>query len=171
VGGILRDTIDVAINSLPYIPLAIGIGLLADEIVALYRLRLFRTLTLLAVAVSMCIHLGIPTIQFSKEAYSLAVFVALLRPSAKFRFHRLHTIAEYSYAIYILHMWILFVAVSVLYRTGIGKTAGIVLSGSVVIFGLSLFSSVLLRKLFPYDWLLPMIPINYGNQHSMEFKH
>lgn len=171
VVGILRGTIDVAINSLPYIPLAIGIGLLADEIVALYRRRLFRTLTLLAVAVWMCIHLGIPTIQFSKEVYSLAVFVALLRPLTKFRFRSLCTIAEYSYAVYILNMWILMIAWSFLYRAGIDKTAGIVLTGSVVVFGLSLLSSILLRKLFPYHWLLPLIPINYGNQASMEFKH
>jgi peptidoglycan/LPS O-acetylase OafA/YrhL len=169
--GNLRGFIERTINYLPYIPLAIGIGLLADEIVALYRRRLFRTLTLLAVAVWMCIYLGIPAIPFNREVYSLVVFVALLRPLAKFSFRSLCTIAEYSYAIYILHMWILLITVSVLYRAGIGKTAGIVITGSIIIFGLSLLISALLRKLFPWDWFLPSIPINCGNQHSMELRH
>jgi peptidoglycan/LPS O-acetylase OafA/YrhL len=169
--GDLRGFIEATINYLHYIPLAVGIGLLADEIVALYRRRLFRILMLLAVAVWMCIYLGIPTIQFGKEVYSLVVFVSLLRPLAKFSFRSLCTIAEYSYAIYILHMWILQVAVSVLYRAGIGKTAGIVVTGSIILFGLSLLISALLRKLFPWDWLLPLIPINCGNQHSMELRH
>jgi membrane-bound acyltransferase YfiQ involved in biofilm formation len=159
VVGILRGFIEQTMNYLPYILLAIGIGLLADEIDALYRRRLFRILTLIAVAVWMCIYLGIPTIQFGKQVYSLVVFVALLRPLAEFRFRRLCTIAEYSYAVYILNMWILMIAWSVLYRTGIDNTAGIVLTGSVVVFGLSMLSSILLRKLFPYDWLFPLIPI------------
>ena len=171
VVGNLRGFIGATINYLPYIPLAISIGLLADEIVALYKRRLFRIITLLAVAVWLCIYLGIPTMKFGKEVYSFGVFVALLRPSSEFRFRSLYVIVEYSYAVYILHMWILMIAWSVLYRAGIDKTAGIILAGSVVVFGLSLLSSVLLRKLLPYDWLLPLIPIYYENQYSKEFKH
>ncbi len=158
---IFRGFIEATVNHFPYVLLAIGIGLVADEIMALYRCRLFRTLTLIACAACMCIHVAIPTIKFSKEAYSLAVFVALLRPIAKFRFDRIRTIAEHSYAIYILHMWILLAAVSFLYRAGIGKTAGIVVTGSIVAFGLSILSSVLLRRLFPWDWLVPLNPIKF----------
>ncbi len=163
VGGF----VGTAINYLPYIPLTIGIGLLADEIESLYRHRLFRTLTLFAVALSLVIYFEIPTMKFGKEINSFAGFIALLRPSTGFRFRSLYTIAEYSYAIYIVNMWILLIAWSVLYRAGIDKTPGIVLTGSVVVFWLSMLSSVLLRRLFPYDWFLPLIPITDGNQQSM----
>lgn len=158
------------INYLPSILLAIAIGLLADEIETWYRHRLFRTLTLLAVAAWLAIYLEIPTIKFGKEIYSFAVFIALLRPLTKLRFRSFYTIAKYSYAVYILSMWVLMIAWSVLYRAGIDKTPGIVLSGSAIVFGLSLLSSVLLRRLFPYDWLLPLIPINYRTEQSLEFR-
>ncbi len=40
-------------------------------------------------------------------------------------------------------------------------TAGFVVLWSVIIYSVSLAAAILLRKMFPKDWLIPLIPISY----------
>lgn len=143
----------------PYIPLALAIALYADKISAFYQRRANRVLALFAVALIMFVHLVNDSLPFTKGIYSLVVFLALLQPIPARIVNSLRPIATYSYPIYILHLLVSSVVVSFLYRSRIEPSASLVLLGSVLIFGLSLLASVVMRRLFPWDWFLPLIPI------------
>lgn len=148
-------------NYSAYVPVALGIALYAEQICTLYRRRTYRILSLLVVAITMWIHLVNDSLPFTKGLYSLAVFVALLRPLPAVAINALRPIAMYSYPIYILHYLVSrVVAYEIFQRARVEATPGNILLGSIVVFGLSLLASVLMRKFFPRDWFLPLIPIS-----------
>jgi hypothetical protein len=140
-----------------YVPAAIGIALKAGGISALYERRACQRLSLLLVAITMCAHV-LTDAPFTKGAYSLAVFVAMLQPLPAAVVNTLRPIATYSYPIYILHYLISsLVAYKIFDRAQLQPTPAYILLGSFVVFGLSLLAAVSLRRLFPWDWFLPLI--------------
>lgn len=143
-----------------YIPLGVGVALLADKIVFLYHRPMFRVLSLVIIGLSMAFHFGTSS-KITREVYSLAVFVALLGPLPRISLNGIREIAKYSYGIYILHLLMLGLVEMAIRRAGIEFTMGVLFCGSGVVFGLSLLGTIMLRKLFPYEWFLPLIPVSY----------
>lgn len=144
-----------------YVPAALGLALCAARIEALYARPVYRMLSLLTVAGALWMHLALnDSFPFTKGLYSLAVFVALLQPLPAVVVNALRPIATYSYPIYIIHYLVSYiVAYKIFRRAPVAATPGKILLGSLFVFGLSLLASVALRKLFPHDWFLPLIPI------------
>jgi hypothetical protein len=161
VDGMLQLSAVAALRCLSYIPLGIGVALLADKIVLLYCRPMFRTLSIVVIAISMAFHFGTST-KLSREVYSLAVFVALLGPLPRIPFNGIQRIARYTYGIYILHFLISGVVTTAIRQAGIGFTMGVLLAGSCLVFSLSLLGTVMLRKVFPRDWFVPLVPVNFG---------
>lgn len=150
----------------PYVPAAMVIALYADKINALYKHQAFRMLSLLIVALALSAHVGINSLRFTRGIYSLAVFVAVLQPWPASLVNLLRPIAVYSYPIYILHFLLSRILASIFRRAQIDFTTGRILIGSIIVFGLSLLLAVVIRKLFPWDWFLPLIPIDRRKQDS-----
>lgn len=158
-GAYLRPLFGQAVRYFAYVPAAVGIALYADEISAFYRRRAGRALALALAALTMAVHLLNESLPFTKGIYSLAVFVAFLQPLPSGLINFLRPVAVFSYPIYILHLWVVRVVISIFYRAQVEQTLAGVLMGSVIAFGLSLLAALALRKLFPWDWFLPLIPI------------
>lgn len=153
-------------NYIFYIPPAIGISLYADWINSLYRHSAFRLIVLLVVIASMTIHLMTDSLRFTKGFYSLAVFIGLLQPPPAMLVNFLRPIARYTYPIYILHFFPVGIVARIFYQADIKLTAAnyLCLIGSGVIFVFSFLISMVIRKIFPRDWLLPLIPISRQKQ-------
>lgn len=153
-------------NYIFYIPPAIGIALYVDEINSLYKRRAFRVLALFIVVIVMAIHLMTGSLRFTKGFYSLAVFIALLQPLPAMLVNFLRPIARYTYPIYILHFFVAGIVAQVFYKADVNfiVTNYLCLIGSGVVFFISLFISLVMRKLFPRDWFLPLIPISRQQQ-------
>lgn len=147
-------------NYMVYVPAAVGIALCAERVSALYERRAYRVLSLAVVAAAVWVHLANESLPFTKGFYSLAVFLAILQTPPAALVNALRPVAMYSYPIYILHFLVSHVfTYKVLNRAQAEATPVNVLLGSLVVFGVSLLASVLLRRLFPRDWFLPLIPI------------
>lgn len=147
-----------------YVPPALFLAMLADEIDALFRRNTFRLFMLLIVLIAMVVHLLTSKVPFTREVYGLAVFVALLIPLRGVLTKSVQQIAKYSYAIYILHFGINRIIVSALFRAQIEFTPVVIFVISVIVFGISFLVSILLRSLFPWDWFLPLIKVEGGKQ-------
>jgi peptidoglycan/LPS O-acetylase OafA/YrhL len=158
-GAYIRPLFGQAIRYFAYVPAALGIALYADEISAFYRRRAGRALALAFAALTLIIHLLNDSLPFTKGIYSLAVFVAFLQPLPAGLVNFLRPIAIFSYPIYILHLWVVRVVISIFYRAQVEPTLASVLTGGVIVFGLSLLAAFVLRRLCPWDWFLPLIPI------------
>ena len=146
---------------LPYVPTAIVIAMWADKITALYKHRTIRLLSLLSVAVTLLIHFAFGGTELTRFFYSLAVFLAVLQPWPASVVNLLRPLAIYSYPVYILHYLVSRMLVAGFHRTQVEFTPGTLLAGSVIVFGLSLLCAVAIRRVFPFDWLLPLTPIPY----------
>jgi peptidoglycan/LPS O-acetylase OafA/YrhL len=143
-----------------FVPAALTIALYADQICALYGRWTYRILSLVLVVTTMSIHLMNDSFPFTKGLYSLAVFVALLQPLPATVVNALRPVVIYSYPIYILHFMVSHLVTQKLFSGAhLEATPANVLLGSIAVFGLSLLASVLLRRLFPRDWFLPLIPV------------
>ena len=162
--GNLKLFISQAGNYILYIPIAVGCGLMRGRINDLFARAAFRRLSLAVVLVAMAIHVGTNGVPFTKEIYGIAVFLAALQPWKKIPSRTLQTLASYSYGIYILHflpvqiLW-MFVA----YRNF--EPGGAAVFGiTVIVYFTSLAAAALIRKLFPAEWLLPLVPISRASE-------
>ena len=160
----LKLFISQAGNYILYIPIAVGFGLMRGRINDLFARAAFRRLSLAVVLVAMAIHVGTNGVPFTKEIYGVAVFLAALQPWKKIHSRTLQTLASYSYGIYILHflpaqiLW-MFVA----YRNF--EPGGAAVFGiTVIVYFTSLAAAALIRKLFPAEWLLPLVPISRASE-------
>jgi hypothetical protein len=143
----------------PYIPAAIVLAMWADNISAVYKHRTARMVSLLIVAVTLLIHVSYGATQLTRFFYSLAVFLAVLQPWPASVVNLLRPLAIYSYPVYILHYFVSRMLVAGFHRTQTEFTTGTLITGSVIVFGLSLLCAVAIRRVFPRDWLLPLTPI------------
>ncbi len=151
-------------NYILYIPIAVGCGLMRERIGDLFARAAFRRLSLASVLIAMAIHVGTGGVPFSREIYGVAVFLAALQPWEKISFRGWRQLASYSYGIYILHflpaqiLW-MFVA----YRNF--EPGGAAVFGiTVIVYFTSLAAAALIRKLFPAEWLLPLVPISRASE-------
>lgn len=142
---------------------AVCLALYADEINHLFQKRLFRIISLALVFVCAAVHMSTDAVPYSREIYTLAVFIAALQPW-KFPSNTIRLIATYSYAIYILHYALTELLSMFIDYKDIEPTAGFVLFWSVVIYSVSLTAAILLRKFFARDWFLPLIQVGYAKK-------
>ena len=139
---------------------AICLALNVDIIENLYRKPIFRILSLVFVFICAVIHMSTTAVPYSREIYTLSVFIAALQPW-KVSSKTIHLIAAYSYVIYILHYLPVELLSLISRHLKIEFTGGFVLMWSIIIYSISLISGILLRKLIPIDWLFPLIPIGH----------
>jgi peptidoglycan/LPS O-acetylase OafA/YrhL len=160
----LRLFVSQASNYILYVPIAVGIGLMSRKINDLFTHNSFRFISLLIVLIAMIVHVSNSDIPLTREIYGVAVFLAALQPWRKIPFNFWQTLASYSYGIYILHflpaqiLW-LFVVYKNLELSG-AEVLGITV---ITYFG-SFGAAVLLRKLFPAEWFLPLVSVGAGKQ-------
>ena len=163
----LRIFVSQAGNYILYIPIAVGIGLAADKINDLFDRNAFRRLSLAAALVTMLVHLGTDGVLWTREIYGVAVFLAALQPWGKISSKLWRSLAAYSYGIYILH----FLPVQILWLVVASQNSE---PGGVAVFGFAVFiylasfaAAVALRKLFPADWLLPLVPVSRERERQL----
>lgn len=145
---------------LPYIPAGIAIGLAHRTIRHWYSAPAFRAATLVAPFVLLAIHLSPLGGPMTRVAYSLAVFIAVLRPLPPHPFTMARSLARWSYVVYILHFAGAIVFASALKAAGVARTELTSLAGAVIVVGISLGAGYVLRRLLPVDWLLPLVPVS-----------
>jgi hypothetical protein len=155
----LRVGVGQTIRYAKYTVMGIGLGLASESVAAGYRRPAFRVATLVAAAAASAVHVaGIaPTV--SRAAYSLAVFLVLLRPSFRGKGEWLRPVARYSYPIYILHPAVAQAALALPVWFASGSTLASLLAGSVAVFAASGAAARLLRAVVPADWFLPLVPV------------
>ncbi|MCY7347765.1 MAG: acyltransferase [Pyrinomonadaceae bacterium] len=158
--GNLKLFVSQAGNYILYIPVAVGIGLMSGKINDLFARAAFRRLSLAAVLIAAAIHIGSNNVPLTREIYGITMFLAALQPWRKIPSGTLRALATYSYGIYILHfilaqiLW-MFVAYKN-FQPGGAAVFGI----AIIIYFISFAAAVLIRKLFPADWLLPLVPVS-----------
>jgi surface polysaccharide O-acyltransferase-like enzyme len=158
----LRVAVGQSIAYAEYTLLGVAAALGADVIAAFYRWRPFKAVTLVVAAAACALHVSAATPTVSRAIYSLAVFVALLRPWPPNALGWLRPVARYSYPIYIIHP----AAAQVV----VGAFAGLLAApsilglaaGSTIVFALSCAAAIALRMLLPADWFLPLVPAAQG---------
>ena len=139
----------------PLVPLAVAVGLARGTIDRAFRSKRIRAFSLISVAVTAAAHLAFENLPFSREAFSVAVFLAALQPFRLAAAWRLEPFASASYGIYILH----FLPVQVIWILGVLKgfnfdaLSVVVLSLGIylVCFGIARFAS----RITFLEWLLP----------------
>jgi peptidoglycan/LPS O-acetylase OafA/YrhL len=149
-----------------FILIAVGLGLLSEKINNLYKQNLFRICSLIAVLLSLILHLTLGLIALTAPIYGIAVFIAALQPWKRIPFRLVYISAAYSYGIYILHFF-LCQALQVLVIRGnheLDNTA--LFSISVLFYMLSFGAAVLLRKMIPVDWFIPLVPVGLKRSES-----
>jgi peptidoglycan/LPS O-acetylase OafA/YrhL len=156
----LKFFISQAGNYILYIPVAVGLALGRGKINDLFARAQFRRASLALVLITMTIHVGTNGILWTREIYAVAVFLTALQPWRKIPSRLWNTLAAYSYGIYILHflpaqiLW-LFVAYKN-FEPGGAAVFGI----TIIVYSASFAAAVLIRKLLPADWLLPLVPVS-----------
>ena len=155
----LRIFVSQAGNYIFYIPVAVGLALASGKINELFARARVRRLSLALVSITMLLHVGTNGIPFTREIYGIAVFLAALQPWGKIPFSGWQTLASYSYGIYILH----FLPVQILWLVVAGKNIDLdgatVFGITVIVYFASFGAAVLIRKLFPADWLIPLVAV------------
>lgn len=153
-------------NYLLYIPVAVGFGLLNDKIKYLFNTQFFRLVSLVIVLATMLIHLKTSVVPLTKELYGTAVFLAALYPWRKNPSQFWRILAAYSYGIYILHFFLVQMLWLFLTYQDININEAFVLILTVIIYFISFSLAYLIRKLLPFDFLLPLISI--GSEPSIK---
>jgi hypothetical protein len=142
-----------------FIPVAIGLGLLSNKISNLYRQNDFRIYSLIAVLFSLIIHLTLEYSELTAPVYGIAVFVAALQPWKRIPFRLVYISAAYSYGIYIFH-YLLCEVLQILVIKGENKlNSTAIFSISILFYVMSFGVAVLLRKMIPVDWFVPLVPV------------
>lgn len=142
-----------------FIPVAIGLGLLSSKINNLYKRNVFRICSLMTVLFSMIAHLTIENNSLTAPVYGIAAFLAALQPWKRISFRLIYISAAYSYGIYILHYFLCQV-LQVLVSSGKHQlNSAAIFSIAVLFYVMSFGTAVLLRKMIPVDWFIPLVPI------------
>lgn len=148
-----------------YIPVGIGLGLVSKYIYSLFQNPFFRKLSLVSVIIGMLLHTRF-YIPVSQEIYGLTVFLAALQPWKKLPFSFWEKLVSYSYGIYILHFfWIHLLWLYAAYFNP-EITVATIIGATLVIYLSSFLCAVLLRKIFPFDWLIPLIKLRTNRVSS-----
>lgn len=155
----LRQCIKLMAPFLAYIPAGIAIGLAHRTIRGWYSAPAFRAGTVVAAVVAMVVHVLALQGPLSREAYAIAVFIAVLRPIQPRPFVWARALARWSFVVYILHFAGAIVFTSALHWSGIPRTEITSIFGALMIVGASLGAGVILRRLLPVDWLLPLVAV------------
>lgn len=108
----------------------------------------------------MLIHVGTNGIPLTREIYAVAVFLAALQPWRKIPSRLWNTLASYSYGIYILHFFPAQILWLVVAAKNLNLDGAIVFGITVFIYFASFAAAVLIRKLFPADWLIPLVTVS-----------
>ncbi len=148
---------------------AVCLALYAEEIDNLFKKRNFRILSLAVVFVSAVVYMSTHEIPYLRETYTLAVFIAALQPW-KVPNNTVRLIATYSYAIYILHLLPVEILPMIVKYTKVEINSAFVIISSIIIYLASLTTAILLRKLFPCDWFLPLVPVGYVKKPKKQFE-
>jgi peptidoglycan/LPS O-acetylase OafA/YrhL len=135
------------------------LGLVSDRLEKLFRYGYIRRLSLLAAVITMALYLGNLPFAAAREIYGAAVFVAALQPWKKIPCRVFRKFVAYSYSIYILHFFgvqMLGILIACHNREAGGV---LVIFFSLVIYAASFLAAALIRKLFPFDWMLPLVRV------------
>jgi len=155
----LRVAIRQCIAYAKYPVLGIAAALMAGTIDAWYRRPAFKAATLVVAASACALHVMAVAPVVSRAFYSMAVFIALLRPWPPGVLDWLRPMARYSYPIYILHPAVAKVVASVLPWWSVRPSIAGLLAGGVAVFTLSGAAAVLLRSVVRVEWFLPLVPV------------
>lgn len=155
----LRHCIKLVAPFLSYIPAGIAIGLAHRTIREWYSAPAFRAGTIIAAAMAMVIHVTALNGTLSREAYAIAVFIAVLRPIQPRPFLWARALARWSFVVYILHFAGAILFTSALHWSGIPRTEITSIVGALIVVAASLTAGVILRRLVPVDWLLPLVAV------------
>ena len=156
----LRIFASQAVNYSVYIAVAVGLGLISSKLNNLFARPVFRRSVVIAAITTMPIHIWSNNVPLTREIYGIAVFLAAIQPWEKIASKTWQTLASYSYGIYILHflpaqiLWMLVVYKN--YEPG----GAAVLGFSLIIYLISFGAAVVIRKLFPFDWFMPLVRFN-----------
>lgn len=143
-----------------YVPTGIGIALAADKINQLFGLSFFRLISAALVVLAAIVHTMPYEVPFSREVYGISVFLFAIQPWKKIKLNFIYTLAAYSYGIYILHFGMA-QALSLLAHYQIVELDEIgIIAASVMIYFLSFAAAFALRKLTPWNYFLPLVPVN-----------
>ncbi|HEY0658835.1 MAG TPA: acyltransferase [Pyrinomonadaceae bacterium] len=142
-----------------FILIAVGLGLLSNKINNLYKQNVFRICSLIAVLFSLILHLTLDHIALTAAIYGIAVFIAALQPWERISFRLVHISAAYSYGIYILHFFLCEALEVLVIRGKHELDSAAVFSISILFYVMSFGAAVLLRKIIPKDWFIPLVPV------------
>ena len=167
----LRIFVSQAGSYVLYIPVAVGLGLIADKINRLFERAVFRRLWLAFVLTTMILHVAANNVLWTREIYGVAVFIAALQPWGKISFDWWRLLAAYSYPIYILH----FIGAQLLWIWVFNKNLELggaaVLSIAAIVYFASFAAAVSIRKLFPADWLMPLVAVGAEQNREAQKKY
>ncbi len=155
----LRQCIELMAPFLAYVPAGIAIGLAHGTIRRWYSAPAFRAGTIIAAGVAGIIHVSAFNGMLSREAYAIAVFIGVLRPIQPRPLIWARALARWSFVVYILHYAGAILFTSALHWSGIPRTEITSLVGALIVVAASLTAGVILRRLFPVHWLLPLVDV------------
>jgi peptidoglycan/LPS O-acetylase OafA/YrhL len=142
-----------------FIPIAVGLGILSDKINNFYKQNGFRIFSLASVLFSLILHLTVEHSALTAPTYGIAVFMAALQPWKRIPYRLVYISAAYSYGIYILHFFLCDVFQLLVSRGKPELDSAAIFSISVLFYVLSFGVAVLLRKIIPMDWFIPLVPV------------
>jgi len=144
---------------LAYAPLGLAIGLARGAIDRWYRTAAFRVGTIVAALAALAVHLSPANVPFSREIYSLAVFIAVLRPVPPRPLTMVRYLSRWSFVVYILHFAFAVVLTAAYAWADVAPSALASFGGGVIVFAMALAAGAALRRVLPFDWLLPLVPV------------
>jgi hypothetical protein len=154
-----RQCVELMAPFLAFIPAGVAIGLAHRTIRRWYASRAFRAATVLAAVAALVVHVSPVHGMLTRESYAVAVFLTILRPIRPRPYTVARTLARWSFVIYILHFAGAIVFSSALRWSGIAVSEVTSLLGTILVVGVSLATGVILRRLLPVDWLLPVVAV------------
>lgn len=140
-----------------YIPVAVGFGLISDKIENLFKNAFYRKVSLWLAVVAMLLHVNLSAIPATQEIYGIAVFLVTLQPWRKIKFNFWQKLIAYSYGIYILHFFLVHILWFFVVNYNPKISSKTVLCVTLVVYFLSFGAAVLIRKILPVDWLIPLV--------------
>jgi surface polysaccharide O-acyltransferase-like enzyme len=158
----LRVAATQSIAYAKYVPLGVAVALAAGTIERLYRRPAFRVGIVLVAAAACLVHIAALAPAVSRLCYSMAVFIALLRPWPAGVLDWLRPVARLSYPIYVIHPVVAKVVITTFNRWLASPSIPGLVAGSLAVFALSAGTAVLLRTLVPLEWFLPTVAVEKG---------